>query len=135
MRHVKFWTTIAGILIAAFLIFQWNASHFHLGYWLQVHTGTVNEPGPYYGFWSGFGSDIGEYTIIVTMSSGIIMAARRRNCHHEGCPWIGRYQVAGGQFKVCRRHHPDPAVRNKHVTMEHLHFVHAAHQENLRGRE
>jgi hypothetical protein len=22
------------------------------GHWLQVHTGTVNEPGPYYGFWS-----------------------------------------------------------------------------------
>src|SRR3954467_10579080 len=31
----------------------------HLGNWLQVHLGIVDEAGPYYGFWSGFGSDLG----------------------------------------------------------------------------
>ena len=31
-----------------------------VGHWLQVHTGTINETGPYYGFWSGFGSDLEE---------------------------------------------------------------------------
>ena len=35
-----------------------------VGHWLQVRTGVVNEPGPYYGFWSGFGSDIEEFGIL-----------------------------------------------------------------------
>jgi len=34
------------------------------GHWFQVHTGIVNEPGPYYGFWSGFGSDLEEFGIL-----------------------------------------------------------------------
>jgi len=33
-------------------------------HWLAVHTGTVDEAGPYYGFWSGFGSDLGEAALI-----------------------------------------------------------------------
>jgi hypothetical protein len=40
-------------------------------HWLAVHTGTVNEPGPYYGFWSGFGSDIAEFGIIGTNGTGV----------------------------------------------------------------
>jgi hypothetical protein len=36
----------------------WVAHARLVGYWLQVHTGTINEAGPYYGFWSGFGSDL-----------------------------------------------------------------------------
>src|SRR5690348_18359155 len=41
------------------------------GHWLQVHTGTVNEPGPYYGFWSGFGSDLEEFGILGAIGAGI----------------------------------------------------------------
>ena len=47
----------------------------HLWYWIEVHTGTVNESGPYYGFWSGFGSDIAEVALI----GGLIHMARARN--------------------------------------------------------
>ena len=55
---------IAGLAVAAvagLIIWLQHAGLF--GHWLQVHTGTVNEPGPYYGFWSGFGSDIAEFSI------------------------------------------------------------------------
>lgn len=128
--HVKFWLAAAAVILGAFLIFQWNATHFHLGSWLQVHTGTVNEPGPYYGFFSGFGSDLGEYAILTSIASGIILTARRHNCHVTGCLWIGRYEVAGGTYKVCGKHHPDPAVRDKHVTREHVTLAHRKHLED-----
>ena len=36
----------------------------HLWLWIETHTGTINESGPYYGFWSGAGSDIGEAAIL-----------------------------------------------------------------------
>jgi hypothetical protein len=42
----------------------WVVHARQVGYWLQLHTGTVNESGPYYGFWSGFGSDLEEFGIL-----------------------------------------------------------------------
>ena len=74
-------------------------------HWLAVHTGTVNEAGPYYGFWSGFGSDLGELAII----GGLIGIYRKHNCHVKGCWRIGRHPVEGTDFTVCRPHHPDKA--------------------------
>lgn len=71
----------------------------HLLHWLAVHTGTVNEPGPYYGFWSGFGSDIGE----VALLSGLFAMIHKHNCHEQGCLRIGRHTVDGTPW--CDRHH------------------------------
>ena len=45
--------------------------------WLYIHLG-INGSGPYYGFWSGFGSDLGEFTIL-------IMLVKATNCHEKGC--------------------------------------------------
>ena len=127
---LKVYSLVAALFIAGFLIFQWNATHFHLGHWLQVHTGTVNEVSPYYGFFSGFGSDLGEYAIVWSVCGGIALTARKHNCHHDGCPWIGRYEIADGHYRVCRKHHPDPAVRDKHVDMTHLIHAHQKHLES-----
>lgn len=74
-----------------------------LWHWIEVHTGTINESGPYYGFWSGFGSDIGEIAIV----GGIWVGIKKINCHVQRCPRIGHYVVAGTPYKVCRKHHPD----------------------------
>jgi hypothetical protein len=75
-------------------------------HWLAVHTGTVNEPGVYYGFWSGFGSDIGEYAILVGLTAGLYHSFRRHNCHERGCWRIGLHHVDGTPFIACRKHHP-----------------------------
>lgn len=91
---------VAGAL--AYGIWRWNVTHFHLGSWLQVHTGTVNEPGPYYGFFSGFGSDLSEIAIV----AGLVTVYRKHNCHVDRCFRIGRYPVAGTPYTTCRRHHP-----------------------------
>lgn len=92
----------------------------HIWLWVEVHTGTVNESGPYYGFFSGFGSDIGEVTIL----GAAFGLYRAHNCHSKGCPWIGKHAVEGTPYKVCHRCHPtlsgDKATREE---------IHAAHRE------
>ena len=89
-------------VIAAVALAAWAWAHGLQG-WLAVHTGTVNEPGPFYAFWSGFGSDIGELALL----GAVLGAWHRVNCHASGCWRIGRQHVDGTTFVTCRRHHPD----------------------------
>jgi hypothetical protein len=49
-----------------------------VNHWLGVHTGTTNEPGAYYAFWSGFGSDIAELGIL-----GAIGTAKVNEIHQR----------------------------------------------------
>ena len=55
--------------------------------------------GPWYGFWSGFGSDLSEVTGLFAVA---YIFWRKHNCHAKGCWRIGRHQV--GDAVVCRRH-------------------------------
>ena len=98
-----------------------------VGRWLQVHTGTINEPGPYYGFWSGFGSDLAEFSILVAIGAGVYQLVKKYNCHEPGCWRIGNHPAAGGQFLLCYRHHPD--YRGKKPTHELIERLHRQHQE------
>lgn len=75
----------------------------HFWHWLAIHTGSENEPGIYYGFWSGFGSDIGEVAIL----GGVLGVFKHHNCHVKRCWRLGRFAVAGTPYKVCHRHHPE----------------------------
>jgi hypothetical protein len=68
-------------------------------HWLAVHTGTVNEGGPYYGFWSGFGSDLGELALLGAIGG----MYHKHTCHSRGCWRIGRHIVDGTPW--CNRHH------------------------------
>lgn len=68
-------------------------------HWLLQVTGTANEQGHWYAFWSGFGSDIGEVAII----GGLLSVYRKHNCHDKGCWRIGRHVVDG--TPRCNRHH------------------------------
>ena len=105
------------------------------GHWLQVHTGTVNEPGPYYGFWSGFGSDLTEFAIIGTIATGVYQLIKKYNCHHPGCWRVGNHPAAGGQFSLCYRHHPDyHGKKPTHELIERLHREHLERQAAILGR-
>ena len=95
------------IFAAAVGIALWVIYARQFGHWLQVHTGTVNEPGPYYGFWSGFGSDLAEFGIIGAIGTGVYQLFKKYNCHEPGCWRVGTHPAAGGQFSLCYRHHPD----------------------------
>lgn len=74
----------------------------HLWWWFEVHTGTVNEGGPYYGFFSGFGSDLGEVAII----GAVIGLVHHHNCHVKGCWRPGLHHVEGTPYVTCKTHHP-----------------------------
>lgn len=86
----------------------------HLLHWLAIHTGTINESGPYYGFFSGFGSDLGEIALVGAM----IAMVRRHNCAVHRCWRIGRLATAGGHL-VCRRHMPGGAPSHGDVVRAH----------------
>jgi hypothetical protein len=91
-----------------------------LWHWLLSVTGVNDEAGRWYAFWSGFGANFGE----VTLLAGVLAAWHRVNCHTKGCPRIGRQLVAGTTLVVCRKHHPDGKP-----TPEHILELHRAHVE------
>lgn len=72
-------------------------------HWAAYHTGTLNEPGEYYGFWSGFGGIL-ERLLELLVIGGILL--HRLNCHKKGCLLVGRFpDVEGKGWKYCKRHH------------------------------
>ncbi|GAB3046761.1 hypothetical protein GCM10027053_00540 [Intrasporangium mesophilum] len=103
--------------------------------WLAVHTGLTDLTGPYYGFWSGIGSDIAELTLVGAVSTGVYQLVKKYNCHHPGCWRVGNHPAAGGQFYLCWRHHPDfmGGKPTKEIIAE-LHREHLARQEVLHAR-
>jgi hypothetical protein len=118
---------------AAIALWVLDASQF--GHWLQVHTGTVNEPGPYYGFWSGFGSDLEEFGILGAIGAAVYQLVKKYNCHEPGCWRIGQHPAAGGQFLLCYRHHPDyQGKKPTHELIERLHREHLERQAAMHGQ-
>jgi hypothetical protein len=76
-------------------------------HWLAVHTGTIDESGPYDGFWSGFGSHLTEFGIVGVISAGVDQRVRKYRLSEPGCLRIGTHPATGGQFLLCYHHHPD----------------------------
>lgn len=72
--------------------------------WVGSWTGASNEASWMYGFWSGFGSDLGELTLI----SGAVAWYVHRTCHVNRCWRLGRHphQHDGVTYQLCRKHHP-----------------------------
>jgi Protein of unknown function (DUF3040) len=107
----------------------------HLGDWLQVHLGIVNEGGPYYGFWSGFGSDLAEISVLGAVGTAVYQLVKKFNCHQPGCWRVGNHPAAGGQFMLCYRHHPDYRGRPPGAELiERLHREHNERQALLHTR-
>ena len=81
-----------------------------MSHWL----GLDNAGGPFYLWWSGIGSDLGELTIVVVLAGYL----RKHNCEVHRCWRLGRHQTAAGQH-VCRRHHPDGPLSMADVRAAH----------------
>jgi len=67
--------------------------------------GLDNVSGPWYAFWSGFGSDISEFALI---GAGLTLY-RRHTCHVDAprfCWRPGVHPVPGTPYRACKRHHP-----------------------------
>lgn len=114
--RIKLGVLLILVVAIAVLLGIFHTAFFH---WFEIHTGTVNETGPYYGFWSGFGSDIGEATLIV----GVWAAWRHHNCHVKGCARLGR-PVEGTPYVACPRHHPAHQGSKRSVTSATINEAH-----------
>jgi hypothetical protein len=122
------------LLIAAAVV-AWVLHMSAVNHWLAVHTGTVNESGPYYGFWSGFGSDIAEFGVLGAIGTAMYQLVKKYNCHEPGCWRVGAHPAAGGQFLLCYRHHPDFCGKKPtHDLIVRMHRMHAEQQAAIHDK-
>jgi hypothetical protein len=110
------------VVLVAFLI----AFIGGLRHWFALHTGTLHGgPDVYYNFWSGFGSDLGEATLISAVCLGVYTGIRKVNCHTKGCWRISHHALEGTPYILCKHHHPDVpnhGATHEHILTEHLKF-------------
>lgn len=91
------------VVVVALLIAFFGA----LRHWVALHTGTLHGgPDVWYNFWSGFGSDLGEATLISAVCVGVYTGVRKVNCHTKGCWRIGHHPLDGTPYILCKHHHP-----------------------------
>jgi hypothetical protein len=132
------WRLVALVVVSVLVvagIVSWVLRAGIVNHWLAVHTGTVNEPGPYYGFWSGFGSDIAEFSILGAIATAVYQQIKKYNCHEPGCWRIGTHSAAGGQFVLCYHHHPDyRGKKPTHELIERMHREYVEQQAALHNR-
>jgi hypothetical protein len=90
------------LVITLLILFFGEARH-----WFALHTGIDNGgPDKFYNFWSGFGSDLGEATLISAVGVGVYTGVRKVNCHTKRCWRIGHHPLDGTPYILCRHHHP-----------------------------
>lgn len=94
-------------------------------HWLAHFFGLDNLSGPYYGFFSGVGSDISELSLVGVMAAHL----RAVNCEVHGCWRIGRHATAAGH-KVCRRHHPADSLTHADVVEAHAEALERSSTQN-----
>lgn len=87
---------------------------FHLAasFWTHDIFHPLNGNG--YQFWSGIA---GSFITGGGIWTGVVHGFLKHNCHVHRCLRIGKFDVEGTPFRVCRKHHQDVPDR---VTEEHL---------------
>jgi hypothetical protein len=90
---------VAGVFLAAIATF----SAFWYGmFWIAQAAGFNLQSTPEYGFSSGIGPMILAALGYSTLCTGLWHGL---NCHHPGCPRIGRHKIDGTPY--CNVHHED----------------------------
>ncbi len=89
-------------------------------HWLIHLLGIDTQQSWAYDFWSGIGPCIIAFVSLGLTSLTVYLVF---NCHVTGCKRVGRFPAAGGQYKTCRRHHPDRNVRDG-LQAAHVHAAH-----------
>lgn len=87
----------------------------HIWLWWLTVTGSNNTSGVWYGFWSGFGSDLGEIAIIAS----IIGWYKHNECHVDSCHRLGKHPFR--HYKLCKHHHPGVPDKLTHLQVIKLH--------------
>ena len=88
-------------------------------------------PSTAYNAWSGFLSDVGEYTIAVGLFGHLYHYLRQHNCREHRCWRMGWHIYVDKDAQphpACRRHHPT----HPHRSGRRFHF-HELHAQKLAG--
>jgi hypothetical protein len=103
------WWALVALVVLGVLVVLVAAEFTPIEHWLSFHTGTTTvNPNPvYYNFWSGFGADLTEVTLLTTVAIGVYTGVRKANCHTKGCWRIGHHPLEGTPYHLCAHHHPD----------------------------
>ncbi len=110
---------VIGVIVLIVIVALMIAFFGGLRHWVALHTGTLHGgPDVYYNFWSGFGSDFGEATLISAVCIGVYTGVRKVNCHTKGCWRIGHHALDGTPYVLCKHHHPN--VPNHGATHDHI---------------
>jgi hypothetical protein len=124
----------APLLALSFVVGFAVAWFFGEGHWIAWYTGSYNTSGVAhnYNFWSGFGSDLGEATLLSVLVTFGAAWYHKHNCHTENCWRIGLHSIVGGAYTVCRRcHNKITGHPQKKFSIDHLAAKHREHV--LRG--
>ncbi|MGP8059395.1 MAG: hypothetical protein ACLP9C_07160 [Acidimicrobiales bacterium] len=124
----KKWKWAVFIIVLVVIIALVIAFFDGVRHWIALHTGTLHGgPDLYYNFWSGFGADLGEATLISAVGLGVYTGVRKVNCHTKGCWRIGHHQLEGTPYILCRHHHP--SVPTKGASHGHILEQHRKYKE------
>jgi hypothetical protein len=122
-------------VVVAVGVVAWVMRAHVVDHWLAVHTGTNDTSGVYYGFWSGFGSDLAEFGILGAIGTGVYQLVKKYNCHEPGRWRVGTHPAADGQFLLCYRDHPDyQGTKPTHDLIVRMHQQHAEHQAAIHDK-
>lgn len=118
MRLPRWRIWVPAVAIAAVTVI-WHSVAWQRFVWF---TGARDEPGPLYGFWSGFGGSwLPGYLGLA------FVVYWHHQCQRSGCWRWGRHATASG-LRVCRRDHPD-LKDHPRLTAEVIHRLHAEHKQ------
>ena len=96
-------------------------------HWFLQVTGTANESGKWYAFWSGFGADIEEFGI-VAIAFGLYKRHKCQSCWRPALKG-GLGRVEGTHYETCHRH----TNTEEHAALSEQHRIkHPAMHEHLK---
>jgi hypothetical protein len=90
-------------------------------HWFLHYSGSNNPAGPWYGWWSGAGSDLGE----IVLFGAILGVFHHHNCMTKGCWRLGKH-VEGTPYVACPKHHPAHQGDKRNVSLD---VISDAHRE------
>jgi hypothetical protein len=97
-------------------------------HWFLEVTGTSNEAGKWYAFWSGFGADLEEFGIVVLVF-GLYKRHKCQSCWRPALK-AGLGRVAGTHYETCHRH----TNKEEHAALSEQHRIrHPEMHEHLKG--
>jgi hypothetical protein len=125
----RYWPVFVSLNVVLIFLTIWFHNQLNAAFFAV--TGAKDEAGPVYGTWSGFA---GGLQVFEWLTLGLLIFWRG-TCHAS--PWClrhGKYEAAGGMFKLCGRHHPDHEQRRGETRLGMIHRLHHEHKDLLRGK-